>query len=182
MLWRIATDSYRLTFVQIAADEYVDVREVGLGQHVQRMGREKHAVHGGRGREAQDAGVAVPLFLGYDARVDGPQTRHGADGVGGQPGRVALAVVQQLLAYVDGPFARHVAPRRVHRAGLYDAALHHSFGHRRDEVHAHLERTADRDFFFVCFFIYFFSSLNKINSPCAGEISAEDGLCMRYRK
>lgn len=94
------------------------------------MGREKNAVHGGRGREAQNAGIAVPLFLRYDARVDGTQTRHGADGVAGQRGRVALAVVQQLFGYVDGPFARHVAPRRVHRAGLYDPAFHHSSCHR----------------------------------------------------
>lgn len=127
-----------ITFVQIAADEYVDVRKVRLGQHVQWMGREENAVHGGRGREAQNAGVAVPLFFRNDARVDGPQTRHGADRVAGQRRRVALAVVQQLFADVHRPFARHVAPGRVHRARLYDTAFHHSLGHRRYEVYAHL--------------------------------------------
>jgi len=52
-----------LAFVQVAADEYVDVREVRLGQHVQRVFGQENAVHGGRGRESQNAGIAVPLFF-----------------------------------------------------------------------------------------------------------------------
>jgi len=128
-----------LAFVQVAADEYVDVREVRLGQHVQWVFGQENAVHGGRGREPQNAGIAVPLFFGYGARVDGPQARHGADRVVRQRRRVALAVVQQFLRYLCCPFARHVAPGRVHRARLYDPAPHQTLSHRRNEMHAHLQ-------------------------------------------
>lgn len=119
-----------LTFVQIASDEYVDVGEVGVVEHFQRVIGQENAVDGGRGRETQNAGVAVPLFLGYCAGVDGPQTRHGAHRVAGQLRRVALAVVQQLLGDAHRPFAGHVAPGRVHRSRLDDAAFHQASGLR----------------------------------------------------
>lgn len=133
----------RLTFVQVTADQYVDVGKVGLAQHVHRVFGQKHPVHGGRGRESQNARVAVPLFLGYGAGVHGTHARHGADWVGLQRRSVALAVVQQPLRYVRRPFAGHVAPGRVHRTGLYDAPADHALGYRRDEMYAHLERRSE---------------------------------------
>lgn len=119
-----------ITFVQIAADEYVDVGKVGFRQHLEWVFRQKQPVHGGCRWKSQDAGVAIPLLFRYDTRIDGPKTRHGADGVVGQRGRVALAVVQQLFRYVDCPFAGHVAPGCVYRSGLDDPASHQTLGHR----------------------------------------------------
>ena len=123
-----------LTLVQVVADEDLRLVEVRLPQQVERVLGQEDAVDRRRGGEAQDAPVAVPLLHRYGLGVDGAHAGHDPGRVLLQHRRVAAAVLDQHARHLVGLLRAHVAPGRVERAALQDAAAHQAPGHRRHEV------------------------------------------------
>ena len=104
--------------------------EVPVFQHLPGVARQELPVHGGRGGEAEDAEVRVPLS---HTDVLGREMSHTAHGL---PLGLSLtvAVSDEFLTDLPALLRRQVAPGSVDGPGLEDGSLGNISGDGRDEV------------------------------------------------